>query len=39
MKARLIFALYWILICPFSGLIRREMLRIIKMKALQAKTE
>lgn len=32
-KARLAFAAYWIIVRPFSGLIRLEMLRIVKNQA------
>lgn len=33
--SRLKFGLYWFIISPFSGLIRREMLRLIKKNAIQ----
>jgi len=32
-KSRLYFRLYWLLISPFSGLIRKEWLRLIKQRA------
>lgn len=33
-KARVIFSLYWLFVRPFSGLIRLEMLRIVRRTAL-----
>ena len=33
-KTRIIFFFYWIIVRPFSGLIRREMLRIVKKQAM-----
>jgi hypothetical protein len=34
-KAKFFFAVYWVLVRPFSGLIRLEMLRILKNKSEQ----
>ncbi len=32
-KSKMLFSLYWFFIKPFSGIIRMEMLRLIKQKA------